>query len=83
MALIADLISIYILVLLARGILSWVVPPTQGGFVGELNHVLFLLTEPLLAPIRRIIGVHRMGATAIDWSLTVLILLLIVIRANI
>jgi uncharacterized protein YggT (Ycf19 family) len=81
MELLSFLISIYILILFARGIFSFVVQPGRGGLVSEINHVLIVLTEPLLVPIRRLIGVHRVGGAAIDWSPLILIILLAIIRA--
>ena len=47
-------LNIYLLVLLARAILSWF-PMRSGGSLSGVQHVLYQLTEPLLAPLRRII----------------------------
>jgi YggT family protein len=48
-------INIYLLILLARAILSWFpVQSSEGGFAA-VQRVLWQLTEPILAPARRVI----------------------------
>jgi YggT family protein len=65
--LLCTLLNLLWLVLFVQAILSWV--PTQpGGFAGQVKLLLRTLTEPLLAPIRRVIGPVRMGAGALDIS---------------
>jgi YggT family protein len=44
-------VMVFDLVLLARVVVSWVNPTLQGG----LGRLLFDLTEPVLAPIRRLL----------------------------
>ena len=47
-------LNIYMVVLLARAILSFFpVHPSSG--LASLQHVLALLTEPVIAPVRRVI----------------------------
>jgi YggT family protein len=38
-----------------RAILSWFMVSTRSPFVANLYHALSLITEPVLAPLRRII----------------------------
>jgi YggT family protein len=47
-------LNVYLLVLLARAILSFF-PVRPGTGLASLQHVLLQLTEPVLAPVRRII----------------------------
>ena len=47
-------LSVYLLVLLARAILSFF-PVREGTGLATFNHVLMQLTEPVIAPVRRII----------------------------
>ncbi len=47
------ILTVYLVVLFARAILSWL-PPQSGG-MATLNRVLLDLTEPVLAPLRRVI----------------------------
>ena len=47
-------LNVYLLVLVARAILSFF-PVRPGTGLASLQHVLLQLTEPVLAPVRRII----------------------------
>ena len=49
-----DLGQLYVLVLFARAILSWF-PYSHNSPLNPVRRVVFLLTEPVLAPFRRII----------------------------
>jgi YggT family protein len=51
---ISQLISLYTLVIFVRIILSWF-PVNPGGPLGNINRVLFQITEPVLGPARRMI----------------------------
>ena len=67
MGLICTLLQIYLLVILARIIMSWV-RVTPGTPVASVYSVIFNLTEPVLGPLRRMIPPVRMGMAAIDVS---------------
>lgn len=49
-----DLGQLYVLVLFARAILSWF-PYSHDSPLNPVRRVVFILTEPVLAPFRRII----------------------------
>ena len=51
---ISQVISLYTLVIFVRIILSWF-PVSPGGAFGQVNRVLYQITEPVLGPARRII----------------------------
>jgi YggT family protein len=51
LGLVQFLFDLYILILLARVLLSWVQPDPRNPIVNLINQ----LTEPLLAPIRRML----------------------------
>lgn len=51
-ALLVQVINLYILVLIARIVLSWF-PVTPGTAMAGVNDFLRSITEPLLAPLRR------------------------------
>lgn len=51
---ISQLISLYTLVIFVRIILSWF-PMSPGGALGQVNRVLYQITEPVLGPARRLI----------------------------
>lgn len=71
------LLTAYIIVLFARAILSWI-PPSPGP-IASISRVLFDITEPVLAPMRRIIP----PTGVIDLSFLVLIIGLSVARSAI
>ncbi len=48
------ILNVYLLVLLARAILSFF-PVRSGTGLASLQHVLLQLTEPVLAPVRRVV----------------------------
>jgi YggT family protein len=78
--LISTVIDIYIWILIASAILSWLVAfnvvNTRNPLVSTVGDVLYRLTEPVLTPIRRILP----NFGGLDISPVVLILLLIFIR---
>ena len=75
--LISTIIQIFIWLLIANAILSWLVAfnviNTRNQFINSVGKFLYKITEPVLAPVRRIIPVFG----GIDISPIVLILLLI------
>lgn len=82
-ALIHTVIKIYIYLLIAQAVLSWLlafgVVNRHNRFIGTVEDFLWRITEPLLRPIRRILP--NLGG--IDISPVVLILLLWFIDAEI
>lgn len=78
--LILTIIDIYIWVLIASAILSWLVAfnvvNTRNQFVYQIGNFLYRVTEPVLRPIRNILP--NLGG--IDISPVILILLLIFIQ---
>ena len=52
-ALVATLLQLFLLCLLARAVLSWF--PPSGGVIDTIRGVLFTITEPVLAPVRRLL----------------------------
>lgn len=63
----------YVVVLFARALLSWF-PVHAGSPLLPVIRVLDRLTEPVLAPIRRILPPVRAGGMAIDLSIIVAII---------
>jgi YggT family protein len=78
--LIDTVIEIYIWLLIAQAVLSWLVAfgivNRHNRFVGTLEDFLWRITEPLLRPIRRVLP--NLGG--IDISPVILILLLVFVR---
>ncbi len=78
--LLATVIQLYIYVLIAAAVLSWLIAfnvvNTRNQFVAMIADALWRLTEPVLRPIRNILP--NLGG--LDLSPVVLILLLIFLR---
>ena len=53
-AVVCATLNVYILILFARAILSWF-PVRPGTGLSSFLHVLVQLTEPVIAPVRRVI----------------------------
>jgi YggT family protein len=79
--LISTVIQIYIYILIASAVLSWLIAfnvvNTRNQAVAMIADVLWRLTEPVLAPIRRILP----NFGGLDLSPIVLILLLWFVRS--
>jgi YggT family protein len=73
-----DLITIFIIMLFARAVLSWF-PLQRGGFAEQLSDLLRRLTEWAVAPLRRVIPPVGM----IDLSFMVLVFALLILRSAI
>ncbi len=75
MEILCVLVSIYLVVLVVRAILSWF--PLRPGtpFAGVFS-IAFDLTEPVIAPLRRVIP----PAGPLDLSFLVLFFILIILR---
>lgn len=80
MGVLQGIVQIYIYVLLARAILSWFVQPSTTGALADVNRILVMVTEPLLAPLRRILPMLRVGTVGLDMSIFLLVLILYVVK---
>lgn len=74
-SIIADIVQIYIVILFARIISTWI-PVNPWSQVGKFVRILARLTDPLLDPLRRIIRPIRVGMAAIDLAPLVLFIVL-------
>jgi len=70
-------LTLYAWLIVARMLLSWV-QLRPGGTASKANRVLVDMTEPYLAPFRRLIPMVRMGAMSMDFSPVVALLVLFV-----
>ena len=66
------ILQAYVIVLIVRALVSWF-PMTAGSPLIPVVRVLDRVTEPVLAPIRRILPPLRAGGMAIDLSIIVAI----------
>ncbi len=57
----------YLIVMFARIVMSWF-PISPNSMMASVYSFLYAITEPVLAPIRRIIPPTGMGGMGLDWS---------------
>ncbi|MBS3942775.1 MAG: YggT family protein [Dethiobacter sp.] len=74
-------IQIYYYILVARIILSWFRVSFYGNpSLAGIYRILYGLTEPVLAPLRKVLPTVRMGMGYLDLSPIVLLVLLALLR---
>lgn len=66
-SLVCGLLQLYMLVLLVRVVMSWF-PISPHGRGATFTGFLYLVTDPVLMPLRRILPPIRFGAMAVDLS---------------
>jgi len=66
-ALVCSLLQLYLLVLIVRVVLSWF-PISSDGPAATVVGFLYLVTDPVLGPLRRVLPPLRMGTMALDLS---------------
>jgi YggT family protein len=71
------------LVLVARVILDWVgvLAPAAGGGLVRARGWTHALTEPLIAPVRRVLPPLRLGGMSIDLAFTAVFIAVVVLRS--
>jgi YggT family protein len=69
------LLELYLLLLIARALLSWF-QGTGGAALQGINRFLYQVTEPVLRPIRSVIKPVRVGGTYIDLSILIVFIVI-------
>ena len=80
MRVVCILLQAFSIVLFARVVMEWI-PVGEEHPLGRLRHVLRVITQPVLAPIRALIPPVRVGSVAVDLSPLILIVLLNVVAS--
>lgn len=84
LAIVSLVLLVFQLLLIARAVLDWSVvlagPTAPGSIRGRLTSAVWAVTEPVLAPVRRVLPPVRIGGGAIDLSFIVVLLVIIVLR---
>jgi YggT family protein len=82
-ALLGTVLLLVLLVLIARMVLDWVgvLAPSAGPGLARARAVSHRLTEPLLAPVRRVVPPLRLGGMAIDLAFTIVFVGVLVLRS--
>jgi len=71
--LLAYLVELYVVVLIARALLSWF-PASPGSGLSRVVNALDAVTEPVLRPIRRILPPIGVGGMGVDLSILIVVL---------
>lgn len=67
MEIICALLSLYVVAIFVRIILTWF-PLDPDGAMATVAGFLFLITDPVLGPLRRVVPALRFGSVALDLS---------------
>jgi YggT family protein len=77
--LICRLLQAYFLILIGRVVLSWF-PISPGSGMASVFSVVYAITEPVLAPLRKVIPPIGMGGMGLDLSPIIVFMLVIVLQ---
>lgn len=84
LAIVSLVLLVFQLLLVARAVLDWSVvlagPSERGSVRARLTSAVWAVTEPVLAPVRRVIPPVRFGGGAIDLSFIVVLVAIIILR---
>lgn len=75
-------LTLFMLLLIARLILDWIVTLSdnpQG--VRKPREIVYKLTEPVIAPVRKFLHPIRLGGVQIDLAFTVVFIVVLILRA--
>lgn len=85
LSVVAGLLLVVEVVLVARLVLDWTAvlagPSTTGSRRSGAHRALLAVTEPLLAPVRRVVRPIRIGAVAVDLSFALVLLTVVALRS--
>jgi YggT family protein len=79
MSLVHAIISLYIWVLFLTALLSWF-PASSGGAMASIQRALHAITEPVLAPLRRVIPRPSVGGVGVDFSVFIAMIILVIVN---
>lgn len=73
---------VFELALVARMVLDWVrvLAPGGGRWLIPARRMAYAVTEPVLAPVRRVLPPVRLGSGSIDLAFTVVFVLVLALR---
>jgi YggT family protein len=80
-ALLGWILTLFIIVMVVRGILDWVAMASRSLGVMRARRVAHALTEPVIAPVRRVMRPVRMGSIGIDLAFSVVFIAAVILRA--
>jgi YggT family protein len=82
-AVLGFVLLLFLIVLVVRAVLDWtgVLGAGDSGGVARARRLSHTLTEPVLAPVRRVLKPVRAGSVQIDLAFTVVFLVVLVLRS--
>jgi YggT family protein len=83
LALVGLALLLFELILIARIVVDLIGVLTQPGYeeeLGPVRRVVYRLTEPVLAPVRRVVRPVRMGGVSFDFAVTLVFVAVAVLR---
>jgi YggT family protein len=76
MALLHEIISLYIWVLIIYALLSWFPTTNPSGGLAATKRILARLVEPVLRPVRAIMPRPSIGGVGVDFSVLIVLIVL-------
>ena len=73
------LLGLYALVLIVRVVLSWF-PINPNGIGATVAGFIYLVTDPVLVPLRRVMPALRIGSVGLDLAPMALFFLITLVR---
>jgi YggT family protein len=82
-ALLGFVLLLFLIVMVVRAVLDWtgVLGAARDGWAARARSVSHTLTEPVLAPVRRVLKPVRVGSVQIDLAFTVVFIAALVLRS--
>jgi len=74
------LLGLYALVLIVRVVLSWF-PINPNGMGATVAGFIYLMTDPVLVPLRRVMPALRIGSVGLDLAPMALFFLITLVRS--
>jgi YggT family protein len=82
-SLLGFVLFLFQLVLIARIVVDWVgvlSPATAGGGLYQARRITHGITEPVIAPVRRVLNPVRVGSVSIDLAFIAVFLGVVILR---
>jgi YggT family protein len=77
-------LTVFIVLLIARMVLDWmrVLAVTGPSWVGRARTLVHAGTEPVIAPVRRVLRPLRAGGVSIDLAFTAVFVVALILRST-
>jgi YggT family protein len=80
-SLLSLLLTIYLLVLIVRMVLDWIgVTGNPPEWARKGRYYAYRATEPVIAPVRRVVKPIRLGSVSFDLAFTIVFIVVLVLR---